>query len=104
LCQGSTFETAVDNLITAKSGGSSPVLFLDEAAEDENGNKNTRNTPWKANMAMENHHFNRRYIDPFMVGNFNCHISFWGCTPRKTNMSFEKQWFEDVSPIEIVPF
>ena len=25
-------------------------------------------------------------------------------TPRKTNMSLENQWLEDVFPIEIVPF
>ena len=27
-----------------------------------------------------------------------------GDTPRKTNMSPENQWLEDVFPIEIVPF
>ena len=32
------------------------------------------------------------------------HVSFQGCTPRKTNIAPENQWLEDVFPIEIVPF
>ena len=36
-------------------------------------------------------------------------FSLQGCdnmqvTPRKTNMSHENQWLEDVCPIEIIPF
>ena len=31
-------------------------------------------------------------------------LNFLGGTPRKTNMSPENQWLEDVFPIEIIAF
>ena len=39
-------------------------------------------------------------------GNFNQKLQqkIYRASPRKTNMSPENQWLEDVFPIEIVPF
>ena len=39
-----------------------------------------------------------------MLGENSIDIFLTPYTPRKTNMSPENQWLEDVFPIEIVPF
>ena len=94
-------------------------------AQLANGNASQdsgKTSKWNAMMDIPTNHSDNIYMPRLMTstndqkcvscifvwggGNFNQKLQqkIYRATPRKTNMSPENQWLEDVFPIEIVPF